>query len=133
MFKLDQPSMGLNDPRHHLKVQMWNTWNIQQAETRDHIIDWCATVARGTSSHRLRSIVFSCHGSPSYLQMGEGFDRRHTGLFARWRGLVDMIWFRSCSVARIQTPDAAVTGDGNMFCCEISKAANCYVYASTET
>ena len=24
-------------------------------------------------------------------------------------------------------------GDGNMFCCEISKAANCYVYASTET
>ena len=78
------------------------------------------------------------------VQMQEifGFNRTHTSMFADWNGLVDKIWFIACLVARI--PDAAmasdlasrypniVTGDGNIFCSEIARAAQCYVVASTE-
>ena len=65
--------------------------------------------------------------------MGQGFDRSHVGVFRPWRGLVDKIWFRACSVARIRTAGATTTGDGNLFCSGVAQAAQCYVVASTET
>lgn len=133
MITLEQPSMGLNDPRHHLNVQMWNTWYVTQTENRQHMINWVASVARGAPGGKLKNVVFSCHGSPSFVQLGEGFDRRHAALFRAWSGLVEKIWFRACQVALIQTPGSPATGDGNLFCSDVAKAANCYVVASTET
>lgn len=132
MITLGMPHMGLNDARAPARVQMWNSWAVRATESRSHIIDWVATVARRAPGRKLKNVVFSCHGNASYLQMGQGFDRTHAELFEGWRGLVDKIWFRACLVARIRTPGAAATGDGNMFCSEVAKAARCYVVASTE-
>jgi len=130
MITLESPHMGLNDPRAPATVRMWNTWSIRKTETRNHIINWVAAVARGAPGGKLKNVVFSCHGNAGFLQMGEGFDRAHTAVFRGWRGLVDKIWFRACLVARIRTPGAA--GDGNLFCSEVASAAQCYVVASTE-
>jgi hypothetical protein len=132
MITLEQPSMALNDVRDYAPGQMWNSWYIQPTDTREHIIEWVATVARGASGGKLKNIVFCCHGSPGYLQLGQGFDRRHVPLFTHWAGLVDKIWIRACQFAYIQNPGATPTGDGNLFCSAIAKNARCYVVASTE-
>lgn len=132
MITIEAPHMGLNDERAPATVQMWNTWNVSKTENRQHIIDWVANVARGAPGGKLKNVVFSCHGNAAYLQMGEGFDRSHTALFRTWAGLVEKIWFRGCLVALIATPGAANSGDGNLFCSEVARAAQCYVVASTE-
>src|SRR5438445_4951581 len=132
MITLELPHMGLNDSRAPASARMWNTWKISQTETREHILDWVATVARGAPGGWLKHVVFSCHGNSSYLQMGVGFDRTHTPLFKRWGGLVDRIWFRACLVAHLDTPGSAAARDGNVFCSEVARAAQCYVVASTE-
>jgi len=56
MFRLERPNMAVNDKRVSgggscRRFQMWNTWDIGAAETREHIIDWVATVAR--RAHRI--------------------------------------------------------------------------------
>lgn len=132
MVDISAPHMGLNDERAPATVQMWNTWNIKQTENREHIIGWVAEVAKGAPGGKLKNVVFSCHGNSGYLQMGQGFDRSHANLFTAWAGLVEKIWFRACLVALIRTPGSATTGDGNLFCSDIAKAAKCYVFASTE-
>ena len=132
MITLASPHMGLNDPRAPATVRMWNTWKVKKAETPSHIINWVAAVARGAPGGKLKNLVFSCHGNASYLEMGKGFNRSHTGLFRGLAGLVDKIWFRACLVARIKKPGGAKFGDGNLFCSEIARAAKCYVVASTE-
>ena len=132
MVTIDAPHMGLNDQRAPANVQMWNTWSVNSTDSRGHIIDWVAEVARRHPSGKLKSVVFCCHGNSAFVQMGEGFTRQHTSMFSAWAGLVDKIWFRACLVARIVTPGSPTTGDGNLFCSEIAKAAQCYVVASTE-
>lgn len=132
MIALESPHMGLNDERAPARVAMWNTWDVNQTETREHIVAWVAEVARRAPGRKLKHLVFSCHGNASYLQMGQGFDRTHARLFRAWAGLVEKIWFRACLIARIQSPGAPTTGDGNLFCSEIARAARCYVVASTE-
>lgn len=132
MISLESPHMGLNDSRAPVMVQMWNTWNVGLTETPDHMTAWVAEVARGAPGGKLKHVVLSCHGNASYLQMGQGIDRSHTGLFARWAGKVEKIWFRACLVGFIRNPGAPVTGDGNLFCSEIAKSAQCYVVVSTE-
>ncbi len=136
MITLDGPHMGLNDSRSTNKVQMWNTWNVTQTESVDHMIGWVAQVARGAPGGKLKNVVFRCHGAPAYLQCGAGIRRADTAKFSAWRGLIDKIWFSACQVGYI-TPGTGsapgpASGDGNMFCCEISKAARCHVVAGTE-
>jgi hypothetical protein len=128
MISLASPHMGVNDPRAPVKVRMWNTWNIKKAEKRAHIVNWVAAVARTAPGGRLKNVVFSCHGSAASLQMGQGFKRAHAGMFRAWAGLVDKVWFRACSVARIQKKGS----NGHLFCSEVARAAKCYVVASTE-
>lgn len=136
MIKLDGPHMGLNDSRSTNQVRMWNTWNVTTTESIEHMIGWVASVARGAPGGKLRHVVFRCHGSPAYLHCGAGIGRSDTARFQAWRGLVDKIWFSACLVASI-TPSTCgsagpASGDGNLFCSEIARAARCYVVASTE-
>ena len=143
MFTLEQPSMALNSTEiSHSKIKMWNTWEVDRAQTREHIVEWVATVATGAPNGKLKNVVINCHGLPGYVQIGQGFNRQHLGLFRQWTGLVDKIWFVACLVARI--PDSQMqggldrnypgfgTGDGNIFCSSLAQYANCYVYAPTE-
>ncbi|REJ76368.1 MAG: hypothetical protein DWQ47_12235 [Acidobacteria bacterium] len=136
MITLEGPHMGLNDSRSTNRVQMWNTWNVTTTETVEHMLGWIAEVARGAPGGKLKNLVFRCHGAPAYLQCGEGIRRSDTGLFSALSGLVDKIWFSACQVGYI-TPGTGgnpgpASGDGNMFCSEIARAANCYVVAGTE-
>lgn len=137
MYRLDRPNMAVNDMRvsggsSYRRFQMWNTWDIDATETREHIVGWVASVARGADGGKLKHLVLSCHGSPGQLQLGQGFDNSHVALFARWRGLIEKIWLPNCRVARI--PDASMPGatDGNVFCSNLAKTVQCYVVASTE-
>jgi len=143
MFTLEQPSMALNDERiAHSQILMWNTWGVRQVDSREHIIEWVAAVALSAPNRRLKNVVLNCHGLPGFVQMGQGFDRTHTGMFTAWSGLVEKIWFIACLVARIPTPQMQqqlnatypnfLTGDGNIFCSEIARYARCYVVAPTE-
>jgi hypothetical protein len=132
MITLDAPNMGLNDARAPARVTMWNTWDVNASESREHIIDWVAHVARNAPGGKLKNVVFSCHGNASFVEMGQGFNRSHAILFAGWAGLVEKIWFRACLVARISTPGSPTFGDGNLFCSDIAKAARCHVVAPTE-
>lgn len=151
MFRLERPSMAVNDPRVSAgappnvftrRFQMWNTWNIQSNESRRHIIEWVATVARRAPGGKLKHLVLSCHGLPGYIQLGQGFNQDHLALFDDWSGLIDKIWLPNCLVARI--PDAAMqtqldadypgwgASDGNNFCSQLAQRVQCYVVAATE-
>jgi len=148
MYRLERPSMAVNDPRvvdehgNIRRFQLGNTWNISQNESRQHIINWVAQVARNAQGGKLKNLVLSCHGLPGYLQLGQGFNSSHMDMFIQWRGLIEKIWLPNCLVARI--PDAAMSAqmarsypgfgvsDGNIFCSSLAKKVRCYVVASTE-
>jgi hypothetical protein len=140
--------MAVNDPRvidehgNIRRFQLGNTWNIGQNESRQHIINWVAQVARNAQGGKLKNLVLSCHGLPGYLQLGQGFNSSHMDMFVQWRGLIEKIWLPNCLVARI--PDTAMSAqmaqsypgfgvsDGNIFCSSLAKKVRCYVVASTE-
>jgi hypothetical protein len=144
MYMLEQPSMALNDTVGvpHSQIIMWNTWSVPQNDSRQHIIGWVREVARGAPGGKLKNVVINCHGLPGFVQIGEGFSRAHTPMFRDWAGLVEKIWFVACLVARIPTADmqrdydtnytAYQPSDGNIFCSEIARYAQCYVVAPTE-
>jgi hypothetical protein len=142
MITIDQPAMGLNSTwNHHIHVQMWNTWDVAASATPEHIIGWVRQVALGAPGGKLKNVVFSCHGQPGSIGIGQGLNCSHLGLFSQWTQdgapLVEKIWFRCCEVARIPTTGAGACGpagggDGNLFCSGVAKAAKCYVVASTE-
>ncbi len=145
MFRLDRPSMAVNDPRVSSgsfirRYQMWNSWDISAGEPRQHIIDWVASVARGAAGGKLKNLVLSCHGGPAYLQLGQGFGMADLPMFAAWNGLVEKIWLPDCLVAQIPPappggarPAGVASNDGNVFCSVLAKTVGCYVVASTET
>jgi hypothetical protein len=144
VITIKHPHMGLNDERAPVFVQMWNTWRVKAADTKRHIIDWTAKVARDAPGGKLAEIVISCHGAPAYLQLGEGIGTADTDLFRGWRGLVEKIWLRACFVGRIVGPSTpsegdgafiaalSLSGDGHRFCSEVAKAAQCYLVVGTE-
>jgi len=144
MISIKHPHMGLNDERAPVFVQMWNTWKVKSGDTKQHIVDWTAKVARDAPGGKLAELVISCHGAPGFLQLGAGIGAADTDLFKAWRGLVDKIWLRACLVARIVGPSTpsegdgafiaglGLTGDGHRFCSELAKAVQCYVVVGTE-
>jgi hypothetical protein len=145
MIDIKAPHMGLNDARAPVRVRMWNTWEVTATDTKQHIIDWTAHVARSAPGGKLKEIVISCHGAPAYLQLGQGFGIGDVDLFRGWRGLVDKIWIRACLVGRIVGPETArqgdgalitalnMTGNGDTFLRGMAAAAQAYVVAGTET
>lgn len=137
MFSLEQPSMALNDTRLNVTVQMEITRKVLPGEGLDMLLDAVIKAAKAQPGRRLKNLVINCHGEPSYLVLGQGVDRPQTITFRvlapNDRPLVDNIYLRACNIARIDKPGAELTGDGNLFCCEIAKNARCNVVASTAT
>jgi len=145
MESVPSPHMGINDPRAPVRVQMWNTWQVQATESIDHIMGWTASVARAAPGRKLASLVLCCHGAPAYLQLGEGLDPSKVHLFGALVGLVDTIYLRACLVGRIVGPATATegdgncivnqmhaTGDGHTFVRSIARTAKAEVVCSTE-
>jgi len=140
MFRLERPNMAVNDKRvcapdgRFRRFQMENTWDVPASETRAHIIEWVAAVARGARGGKLKHLVLSGHGSPGGIDVGEGFDSTHMRLFRDWAGLIEKIWLPNCRVAYIPTAAEAAAGmrDGNVFCSELAKTVGCHVVAATE-
>jgi hypothetical protein len=129
MFTLERPNMAVNDPRVSAgtdvrRFRMWNTWDIRATETRIHIVQWVARVARSARGGKLKNLVLNCHGNSGSLQLGQGFDGSNTGLFSQWLGLVEKVWLPDCLVAQ------GVAGDA--FCAEMARQAGCYLVAPTE-
>lgn len=132
MITLDSPHVGLNDHRAPATVRMWKTLNVTSYDTPDYLTRKISQIADMAPGGKIKNLVLSCHGNTGYLQMGTGIDRQHVHLFRRLAGKVDKIWFRACRVVAVQTPGSLTSGDGNLFCAEIARAAGCYVIASTE-
>jgi len=132
MIDIAQPAFGLNDRAgHHVHVQMRNTWDVPSGTSADRITSHVAAVARAVPGGKFRNIVFSCHGAPAAILIGQGIRMGDVGLFSRWRGLVDKIWIRCCQVANIAGTGPAATNNGNAFCSRIAQEAGAYVVAST--
>jgi hypothetical protein len=133
MFTLEQPSMALNDTRLDVVVQMSINKTIQPSEGVSEILAHVVNGAKMAPGGRLKNLVINCHGDPGELHMGVGITRDLTDRFIMLapggKPLVDTIYLRSCKVARIDKPGSP--SDGNLFCSEIAKNANCLVIAST--
>jgi hypothetical protein len=130
MIKIPQPAMVLNAenaPEPHYR--MWNTRRVGSDEDPYWIMQNVASVARSAPGGKLVSLVINSHGCGSYIAIGKGISRRNVSVFSYLNGLVDTIYLVACRVARIDEPGGY--GDGNLLCCEISKNAQAYVYAST--
>jgi hypothetical protein len=143
MITLEQPSMALNSTEiSWSEILMENTWKVDRNQTREHIVEWVATVGRGFRGGKIKNLIINCHGLPGWVGIGQGFNRTHLGMFTAWAGLVQNIWFVACLVARIPTAAYQTqlntsypgfgTGDGNIFCSELARNASCYVVAPTE-
>lgn len=132
MITIQQPAIAINDSRDFAFANMWKKYAACGNTPRETIINDVARIARSARGGTVKNIVFCCHGSPGFLQLGQGFDRSHSGLFSAWAGLVEKIWIRACNFAQIQLPNSTTTGDGNIFCSEIARNARCFVTASTE-
>lgn len=124
MITLEPPHMGINDRRTHMRVNMLYNMDVQRGHTPNQVISYVATIATRLPDKKLKNVVFSCHGSPGYLEVGRGFTYKEIGLFLRWEGIVEKIWFHGCRIAGGEL--------GNYFCSGIAKAASCYVVAPTE-
>jgi hypothetical protein len=129
MITLEQPSMALNaegvpGPDYH----MWNTWRVPATDSPSHILGWSATVAKGAPGGKLHNLVINCHGRAAHLGLGTGIGWPEVPLFSLLSGFVDDIYFVACRVVSFTG-----TGDGNLFCGAVAKAAQANVYASDHT
>jgi hypothetical protein len=130
MFRLERPSMAVNDPRVQMRrFHLGITWNIDERTTCGDIVRGVAGAARTAAGGKLKHLVVSCHGSPGHLQIAEGIGAQDVPMFSAWRGLVEKIWFPNCRVAR----RGSGVLDGHAFCSRLASYVQCYVVASTET
>src|SRR5262249_12362720 len=129
MITLEEPHMAINSKDFTERYQMWNSWNdVDSSVTREKIIKWVATVAKGAPGGKLKHLVINSHGSLTHIQIGEGFGPSDVKLFSAWAGLVDKLWLNACSVGRI-----TASADGNMFLYNIATNAPGNVAASPDT
>ena len=132
MIEFAQPSLVFNDLRATAYYQMQFTRNVENTDTLEWITSTGVACARQTPEGKLRNVVLNCHGNAAWMLLGEGVSRLNTWMFQRWEGLVDTIWTTGCKVAAIDTGVRGHYGDGNLFCCEIAKFAQCTVVAGTQ-
>src|SRR5215204_3824287 len=134
MFTIEQPSMALNDSRLDVVVQMKVTKTIQPGEGISQVLGYVVNEAQAQPGGRWKNLILNCHGDPGELHLGGGVTQNLTDRFAVLAPegkppLVDVIYLRSCTVARID--GAGSQTDGNLFCSAIAKYAKCTVVAST--
>jgi hypothetical protein len=156
LIDIPQPAMAWNAKNvPGPDYKMWNTWQVDETQTPQHMLEWTAYVARTAPGGKLKSLVINCHGI--YAKFGcnadgksckegggfglsigaEGIHRKDTQLFGILNPkdgtpLVDDIYLVACGIAQISIPGTSGDGDGNLFCCAIAKAAGANVYGSTE-
>lgn len=132
MIRLEQPSIAVNDLRwtdstgkSSVRFHMWRTWDLPKAPaSRGRIVSYVAALARqAPDGTPLRNLVISCHGTPGYLWLGEGFSENDAALFCGWDGLFEVIWLKGCRVSR---------DVGRRFCANMAVATGARVVASTE-
>ena len=109
--------------------QMWNTRKVAKDVRAADLISNIASVADNAKDSRLRCVVFNSHGQSGGILIGSGIGRGETPLFSTLAGKVHAIVIVACEVAEIASPNT--WADGNLFCGEIAKNANAYVFAST--
>ena len=133
MISIEQPAMVLNDPRVNCAYKIAITRPVSPDEGVSSILGAVVDAAKGTEEGKLKNLIFNCHGTPGFLEMGIGIGRdladRFRVLAPEGKPLVERIYLACCLVARIDGPRTAT--DGNLFCCEIAKYAKCVVVAST--
>jgi hypothetical protein len=132
MIRIPQPAMALNAenvPGTHYR--MWNTREVKSNEDPLWVMKNVASVAKSCRSGKLTSLVINSHGCGARLGIGTGISRSNVSVFSEIAGLITgAIYLVACRVAHIDGPGPA---DGNLFCCEVCKISNAYVYASSET
>lgn len=114
MIDIRFPHMGINDPRSPVFCRMWNTWNIQENEPKQHIFDWVAEVLRGAPGEALAQVVICCAARPGHLHLGEAVGFADAGLFRRWRGLVGTVWLRAHVLGHVSEPQTELEGDASL-------------------
>ncbi len=140
MFRLERPSMAINDSSTSdddgrcRRFRLETTWDVSRRHSRAVIIARVTAVARGATGGKLKNLVLSCHATPGFLRLGEGFGVEDLPLFAAWQGLVEKIWLPDCRVAAVPTAAERARGarDGNQFCSGLARQVRCYVVAPTE-
>jgi len=130
MFEIPQPSMALNSynvpPPDY---PMWNTRKVDAGVRASDLINNVAAIADTAQGGSLRCVVFNCHGNAGVMSIGSGIGRGETPLFTALAGKVHTIMIVACDVAEIA--EANTWKDGNLFCGEIARYANAFVFAST--
>jgi hypothetical protein len=130
MFEIPQPSMALN--AHNIPppdYRMWNTRKVNADVRASDLINNIASVADTAKDGYLRCVVFRSHGSAGVMNIGTGIGRGETPVFSALAGKVHTIMIVGCDVAEIG--EANTWRDGNLFCGEIARYANAFVFAST--
>ena len=130
MFEIPQPSMAVNS--HNVPPPDYRMWNTRKVDSQVNPVDLLnniESVADSATGGYLRCVVFNSHGNPGRLSIGTGIGRGDTWTFSALKGKVRTIVVVACEVAEIQK--ANDWQDGNLFCCEIAKQSQAYVFAST--
>lgn len=123
MIRLRSPSLVVNDSRSNMVLRMNHVISAGPRDSVGFIINQIA--ARANRRRPLKNVVFNCHGSPNFLQVGWGISRSDAPLFSRLRGRVEKIWFYACRPAGLRV--------GLAFCSRVAVSARCYVLASPDT
>jgi len=143
MITIPQPSMALNaSDVPGAKYKMWNTWEVPETETPDHILRWSAQVASVATGGYLRALIINCHGYYGFnaqgrlvggfgMKLGTGIHRSDTSKFSVLRGKVSGILISACGVARVAKHGVSGDGDGEAFCREIAQYSGAHVFAGT--
>jgi len=130
MITINQPAIALNDVRVKTSYWMRGTQSIEENESCVRIFERVVQFAKAEDDGKI-NVVINCHGTPGRLQIGQGVGRSDLPMFSLWYGIVEKIWITSCGVGFIDSEGSET--DGNYFCSQMAKWANCYVVAPTET
>lgn len=144
MFRVESPSMVINDSRAAVEYRMDFTMKAFPSSTMENLAN--AVVNRANQiNRRIKNLVLTAHGLPGSFQIGTGLDLATMSPFSVLRNKVRRIWFRGCLVGRIinsQTQNdgdfaalqslGVTSGNGHAFLSAFAGLTRCEVIAATE-
>jgi hypothetical protein len=146
MIEIPQPSIALNS--HDVpgtKYEMWETWQVPASTDADWIVGFSSILATGTAEGGgVKCLVINCHGNYGKgtkksgkdkliatggfgLSIGTGINLSNAELFSQLRGQVKCIIIVACGASYVTKK--GLSGDGELLCSKIAKAAGAYVVA----